>query len=158
MKLDLFTEEFSLSDVDFFIQLLTQAALLSGFDASAPGTIQVILLKAAAMAELNALHLKHEGATDVICYDLREQSSTFPGEDPEEEIIAELYLCPDVAVEAAEQYNNTVSFELLLYAIHGFLHLQGEDDQCTESKERMRIAEKRVMKQLIEKFDNIDYW
>lgn len=135
-----------------FLRLLRQAAAAAGFAPEERGCIGFVLLNATEMAELNALHLGHQGATDVITYDYR------PGHVPladeaDEQIFAEVYICPEVAASYARRHRQSPSRELVLYAVHGLLHLAGEDDRQTAARARMRTAEQRIMSQLELAFD-----
>ncbi|MGN0879570.1 MAG: rRNA maturation RNase YbeY [Oligosphaeraceae bacterium] len=112
---------------------------------SFPGILSVVLLPRVEMTEMNALHLHHEGATDVITYDLR-------GEHPEsheaEEVVAELYICPEVALEYARAHGLSPSRELVLYAVHGMLHLSGQDDLTDAERVEMRRKESEALSAL----------
>lgn len=139
-----------------FLRLLREALPLTGFPVSDPGLLQVILLCPEEMAALNALHLDHQGVTDVITYDLRSPDAHFPGAG--ESVLAEIYLCPDVARENAGLYKQSPSLELLLYAVHGLLHLQGEDDLTETARISMRAAEARVMKAIAPDLEKVDFF
>lgn len=119
------------------------AGLKRGWPAA--GEINIVLLGPRAMAALNWDFLQHEGTTDVITFDLRPA----PG-DPvlEGAPMAEIYVCPRVAAEAAMRLGTSPSRELVLYMVHGLLHLAGYDDQTPEDAARMRKAEARVLKAL----------
>jgi len=105
------------------------------------------------MAELNEAFLNHHGPTDVLTFDLRDnaQSGARPGDDVQ--VIAEIDVCPAVAVDYATAHGGSPSRELVLYIVHGMLHLSGEDDQSPAARRAMRAAEKRVMDALTQRFD-----
>lgn len=106
------------------------------------GTLQVIMLPREPMAEMNWQHLKHEGATDVLTFDFREESPAICDEDA---VVAEVYICPEVAVDYACEHGLDASAELALYAIHGMLHLSGQDDIEEHDRLEMRRKEALVM-------------
>ncbi len=126
-----------------FQQALAFALPATGLDANLPGRIDCILVTRPRIIALNALHLHHQGATDVITYDLRD-GFCLPDEHGECQL-AEIYICPDVAVEQAPRYGETPSRELFRYAAHGLLHLAGEDDLTETALASMRRAEARVL-------------
>ena len=126
-----------------FEAALQYALPATGLDISMPGRIDLILVTRPRIIALNALHLHHEGATDVITYDLRGGFS-LPDEHGEC-LLAEIYLCPAVAVEQAPRFGEPPSRELFRYAVHGLLHLAGEDDLTETALASMRRAEARVM-------------
>ena len=130
-------------------RLVNAAAPLAGLDATQDGVISIVLVTAARMARLNATHLRHEGTTDVITYDWRGQDTYGLVDRPP---LAEIFICPQVAREYACQLGTTPSHELLLYAVHGLLHLAGEDDLDDVSRRSMRAAESRVLAALVARF------
>ena len=129
---------------------------MAGFTVAGPGILQFVLLSPDEMASLNALHLGHQGVTDVITYDLREQKMLFPEE--EENVLAEIYLCPKVAMQNAALYGQSPSRELFLYAVHGLLHLKGEDDGDDHSRASMRAAENRIMTAMEKNLEQADFF
>ena len=133
-----------------FMQILQKALVLTGFSNDS-GIMEVVFLDKNKMIKLNGLHLHHQGVTDVITYDLRDkQENWIPAE---EQTQGSIYICPEVAREAAEKYNSSFSREIVLYAVHGLLHLAGEDDLDDAARKSMRAAEKRVMEELDTQFD-----
>ena len=135
-----------LHDMAAFRRLVEAAIPFAGLDDGQDGTVSIVLVTPARMARLNAMHLRHEGTTDVITYDWRGQATLGPAE--EETPVAEIFICPQVAREYARRLGTDASRELLLYAVHGLLHLAGEDDLDEASRRSMRAAESRVMSAL----------
>ena len=108
-----------------------------------PGTLNIVVTSSATMTEMNQGFLGHEGATDVLTFDLRTQDCQF-----EDDTVAEVYVCPDVAFEYSAKFGTSPSWELVLYMVHGMLHLAGEDDLSDAARKSMRAAEARVMEAL----------
>jgi len=127
-----------------FIRMLRAAQEVCGLGGE-QGTLQVILLPSQKMAEMNWAHLKHEGATDVLTFDLRDEA--LPVCDPQD-VVAEIYVCPEVAVEYASRHGLDASRELSLYAIHGMIHLTGQDDIADDDREEMRRKEAAAFEKL----------
>ena len=97
--------------------------------------VDVIYVDSEFMADLNMQYLNHEGDTDVI---------TFPlGEDGAVE--GEIYICPQVAAEQADDYRVPLKEELLRLVAHGALHLAGYDDDTDEKRQIMHILETKYM-------------
>jgi probable rRNA maturation factor len=103
--------------------------------------LAIHLLSAGRMAEANARHLQHKGATDVITFDYAD-----PGA---EGLHGELLVCPAVAIEQAREFGTTWESEILRYIIHGVLHLRGYDDRTTADRRRMKREENRLLKVLV---------
>lgn len=133
------------------VHIMEMAQELAGLG-NESGTLNVVITPPDVMAEMNQEFLNHQGRTDVLTFDLRDDSD-FPADfDDSDECVAEVYICPDVAVEYSAKFNTTPSYELVLYIVHGMLHLAGEDDLEDEARLSMRAAEKRVMTGISEKF------
>ena len=84
--------------------------------------------------KLNRRHLNHDYATDVLSFVLERQENHLEGE---------IVVSGDTAFSAAGDYGWSAEEELLLYVIHGSLHLVGFDDQTPEAREQMRALERR---------------
>jgi probable rRNA maturation factor len=99
------------------------------------GELSVVLLDAAAMGELHAQFLDDPAPTDVI---------TFEG-DPTLGFAGEVCVCTDVAHAYAQSHGENLAGELMLYIVHGYLHLAGFDDVDPTVRRRMRRAETRAL-------------
>jgi probable rRNA maturation factor len=89
---------------------------------------------------LNKQFLQHDEPTDVL---------TFPYTEPDAKTLeGEVVIGYEVAKEYAADRGHDVNLELLLYAIHGCLHLCGYDDVDAASTRDMRLAERRYLTQL----------
>ena len=132
------------------LTVLKAAAELAGLE-HAHGVVAVCLLGTKHMAALNEAFLNHHGPTDVLTFDLRQDARPAAGDG--EPVIAEIDVCPAVAVEYANAHGGSPSRELVLYIVHGMLHLAGEDDLTPSARRAMRAAEKRVMDALSQRFD-----
>ncbi len=98
--------------------------------------------------KINQEYLDHEGDTDVISFsylnDLNDDSET----------VADIIICVDVAYkEGNERKESSYAEELVLYAVHGILHIVGEDDLTENKRKKMRIREAEVIAQLKENFN-----
>lgn len=87
------------------------------------------------MGRVHADFLQDPSPTDVI---------TFEG-DPTLGSAGEVCVCADVARDYADAHGSGFARELMLYVVHGYLHLAGCDDTRPELKRRMRAAERRAM-------------
>ncbi len=99
------------------------------------GELSLAVLDARAMGRVHADFLDDPTPTDVI---------TFEG-DPALGSAGEVCVCADVAREYAAEHGTGFARELMLYLVHGYLHLAGCDDTRPELKRRMRAAERLAM-------------
>ncbi|MBC7855417.1 MAG: rRNA maturation RNase YbeY [Pirellulaceae bacterium] len=100
------------------------------------GEISIAVVDDAEMHALNRKYLDHDYPTDVLSFVLDEEDGRLDGE---------IILSSDYAGREAEIYNWTAEDEVLLYVIHGSLHLVGHDDQDPEGKQKMRGAERHYL-------------
>lgn len=90
---------------------------------------------------LNQQYLAHDYPTDVL---------TFPLESPEENglLAGDIIVSWDTAQANAAELGLQPEGELLLYVIHGTLHLLGLDDTTEELAAEMRVAERNCLESL----------
>jgi probable rRNA maturation factor len=100
-----------------------------------PGELSLVFLTDPALARLHADFLADPTTTDVI---------TFEG-DPTLGVAGEVCVSVDTAVAYAKKHRRDLATELLLYVIHGWLHLAGYDDLQPAKKRVMRRAEARAL-------------
>jgi probable rRNA maturation factor len=98
----------------------------------ATAEVSVAIVDDATIHRLNVQYLDHDYPTDVLSF-LLERS----GDRLEGEIIASA----DTATRNATEFGWSAADELLLYVIHGALHLVGYDDSTDELQDVMRAAE-----------------
>ena len=101
---------------------------------AAPRTLSVAVVDDATMAELHERFLGVAGPTDVLTFELDHDAA---GRVSEGEVV----ICLGEATRQAAGRGHGVAEELLLYAVHGLLHLSGYDDRDADAYERMHAAE-----------------
>lgn len=89
--------------------------------------LSVAFVGAPAIARLNARHLGHRRATDVIAFG-------FARAVPSDPVIGDIYICPAVAAGHARRLGAGVREELARLVVHGTLHVLGYDHPETESR------------------------
>ncbi len=63
-------------------------------------------------------------------------------------LVGEVVVCRTVAAREARRRGLDEAGELLLYTVHGWLHLAGYDDDTAARRRRMAAAERRILKRL----------
>lgn len=91
------------------------------------------------IARLNQQYLDHEGPTDVLSFVLEQGEGRIEGE-----VVASA----ETASREASRFGWTPHDELLLYVIHGTLHLVGYDDRTAGQRSRMRAQEREVLEKV----------
>ena len=102
------------------------------------GDISVALMNDSEIREVNRKHLSHDYETDVISFDLTGSDEFLEGE-----IIASL----ETADREAQEHGWHGDDELLLYVIHGMLHIVGLQDKKPKETKAMREAEQYYLAQ-----------
>lgn len=103
------------------------------------------------MAQLHEQYTGVQGTTDVLTFDLSDQAQggSTPGSIVDiDSVEGDIILCIDEASRQAGTRNHETRHELLLYAIHGLMHLLGEDDHTEEDYQRMHAREDALLKQM----------
>ena len=113
---------------------------LVGFVAAAESTrldeVDVAIVASRRMAALNRRYLQHAGATDVLSFDL-----SVPGGG----VAVQVIVCGDLAVREARSRRVAPQRELMLYIVHGLLHVMGYDDTTPQAAEKMRIRQEELL-------------
>lgn len=101
--------------------------------------LEIVFTSDRTLAEMHGRYLGDPSETDVMAFDLGEET---PGP------AGELYVSVDRARARAEARDVRVERELSLYVVHGCLHLCGFDDHDAGERAAMRAAENEVMSRL----------
>lgn len=97
------------------------------------------------ICKLHARFFDDPSPTDCISLPMDESEDVFYRH------LGDIFVCPEVACEYAEQNGHEPFEETLLYVVHGMLHLLGYDDLDERDRLKMREAEERHMRRLREK-------
>ena len=128
------TQSHLVVDEDALAGLVRDTLRHEGFQRA---SISIALVDDATIHALNRRHLGHDWPTDVI---------TFRLSDPDEpELAAELVVSAEMAKTTADEEGKRPVDELMLYVVHGLLHLCGEDDGSPEQSARMRLREAEIL-------------
>ena len=103
--------------------------------------LSVVLVGDARMSKLHDEFFGDPETTDVITFPLELDSSGRASS-------GELYICVPTARRQAKIHAVEVRDELLLYVIHGVLHLDGHDDTTTAGYKRMHKIEDEILMRL----------
>lgn len=98
--------------------------------------LSIALVDNRAIRKVHAGFLQDGSTTDVITFDYR------PDGD------AELVISAECALQEAKRRGVNPRHELALYLIHGIMHLAGYDDHKKADREKMRLAEKKLLDRL----------
>lgn len=103
------------------------------------GKLSLAIVDDPTIHDLNVRFLDHDYPTDVLSFLIEQKGDYLEGE-----VIASA----QTAAVSAASYGWDPKDELLLYFIHGILHLVGYDDHRDEDREAMRAKERHYLAQL----------
>lgn len=105
------------------------------------GSLHIAVIGDARMRRLHAEWLGEDSTTDVLTFDLRSA--------PRRGLVdGELLVCSGVARRTARRRRGDWRTEILLYVVHGCLHLCGYDDESDSDAERMHALEDTILTEL----------
>ena len=100
------------------------------------GEVSVAVVDDPTIHQLNREYLDHDYETDVLSFVLNK-------DDQQKLLVGEVIVSADTATTVAKEMDIDPIDELLLYLIHGMLHLVGFDDKDPNSRQLMRQAERK---------------
>lgn len=107
--------------------------------------LSITLVSRRAIARLNRTHLDHTGPTDVISFG-------FGRATPDDPVIGDVYICPDVARENARARGAPVREEMARLVVHGVLHVLGQDhpegDETIRERSEMWRKQERIVRRV----------
>jgi probable rRNA maturation factor len=103
--------------------------------------LSIVIVDDQEMSDMHVQFMDISGTTDVLTFDLSDDS-----DDPTV-IEGELILCVDEASRQAASREHATRLELLLYGLHGLLHLMGYDDHDDDDYDRMHAREDELLTQ-----------
>ncbi len=111
--------------------------------------VSLAIVDNATIRELNRQYLEHDYATDVLSFLLEcqiEPDKQVPGlRGSGKTLEGEIIVSAEMAVSMAKTYQWSATDELLLYIVHGLLHLCGYDDLSEDELHLMRIKEQQTL-------------
>jgi probable rRNA maturation factor len=114
-------------------------AVLQIVDATAD-QLSIVLVTDKVIAKLNKDYHGTDAPTDILSFDYSEGQG-------------ELVISVERAIAQAKRFHTTPSRELMLYVVHGILHLHGRDDRTAQQLRQMKAGERLILERLRRKFD-----
>ena len=109
--------------------------------------VNIVFVDEPEILRVNKTYLNHHYVTDVI---------SFNHERPPFDIGApwafgDVYVCYPVARKNAPQFKHTILQEMMMYAVHGCLHLSGMDDHTPHERAQMDKKAKQIIAHTLKK-------
>lgn len=117
---------------------------------TASAELTVVIVDDATIRRWNREFLGHDWATDVISFPDEDACDAPQWDDIQPRgqgraIAGELMVSAETARREADLRSASIDDELLLYCVHGWLHLCGYDDLTDEERPQMRARERAVL-------------
>jgi probable rRNA maturation factor len=103
--------------------------------------VDVAVVARGEITSLNRRWLGHARPTDVVSFDLSEGGGRG--------LSAQIVVCGDVAVREGRSRGTGARRELLLYVVHGLLHLMGHEDSTVRGGARMHAREEELLREFL---------
>lgn len=103
--------------------------------------VEVVFVDYEGIRAVNRRFLGRRGVTDVIAFPLADGVSA-----PGVSLLGEVVVCVEKAIAEARRRRLPVEREVMLYAVHGVLHLLGYDDHAPGDIRKMRRAESEALR------------
>ena len=143
MKVNVFNRQKTLKISKKAIQLIAQVVISEeGFDCD---EVNINLVNSKTICQIHLDYFDDPTPTDCVSFpmDNQKDKEKFPYC-----ILGEIFVCPAIAQEYAEQHALDPYEETTLYIVHGLLHLMNYDDLNEQDCALMRKAENRHMESL----------
>ena len=101
------------------------------------GEIDIAVVGSRKIASMNRRYLGHRGATDVLSFDLSDRCG--------DALCGQIVVCGHVAAGQALSRGVGPQRELLLYVLHGLLHMVGYDDSSARAAARMSARQEELL-------------
>jgi probable rRNA maturation factor len=101
-----------------------------------PEEIEVTLISDRRMAALHVAFMGIKGPTDVLTFQH-----------------GEIVISAETAARSAAEFGHFVEYEIVLYVVHGLLHLKGYDDLHLHARNQMERVQTRLWKQLLREME-----
>lgn len=131
---------------DSLVQMAERVLVAEGLP---PGTeVSIVLVGQDEMAQYNQRFMDRSGPTDVLAFPIEQ---LIPGDIPKPVMggqplsLGDIFVCPAVVREQAQDLNVPLDHELALIVTHGLLHLLGYDHSESPGAERMAARERELL-------------
>jgi probable rRNA maturation factor len=132
-------------DEEWLIDRLQAALAAEGVTG---GEVTLALVDDAEIHRINREYLQHDWPTDVISFSYVENEPQGGRAWPRgtgRQLDGELVISVETAARDAARHDWSLYAELLLYGVHGLLHLCGYDDLTAEERPLMRRRERELL-------------
>jgi len=112
------------------------------------GELSLVFVTGERIKSFNKKFLHRNYSTDVLAFERQ-------GKRKQGEIRGDIVISIDTARKNAQRFKTSLAYEIVLYVVHGILHLLGFDDHKPTDIKKMRREEQKLMNHLGNQIKNI---
>lgn len=101
--------------------------------------LSIVFVSSQKIRAMNIKYLGRAYVTDVLAFDLSDEKKD------RESISGDIIISTDAVVQNSREFKTSEKHELMLYIIHGILHLLGYDDHTQKDIVKMRKRESELI-------------
>lgn len=109
--------------------------------------VNIVFVSEREILHINKTYLNHHYVTDVISFN----HARPPFDIGELWEFGDVYVCYAVARKNAHKFKHTILQEMMMYAVHGCLHLAGMDDHDPQDRAEMDRQAEKIIKTILSK-------
>ena len=109
--------------------------------------VNIVFVDEKEILRVNKTYLNHHYVTDVISFN----HARPPFDIGESWAFGDVYVCYPVARKNAPKFDHTILQEMMMYAVHGCLHLAGMDDHTTAERAAMDKRAEKILQTVLAK-------
>lgn len=110
--------------------------------------VNIVFVDEKEILRINKAYLNHHYVTDVISFNHQKPPFDLDGEPW---TFGEVYVCYQVARKNAPLFEHTILQEMMMYAVHGCLHLSGMDDHAPQDRAEMDQKAEKIIAETLPK-------
>lgn len=108
--------------------------------------MEITFVDDARIAQIHQQFLGVSGPTDVITFPIDDgDEDALRGDELPLPLLGEIVVSTDTAKRQAPDFGNEPLLEVLLYVVHGVLHLVGYDDRAPADRQRMESRQSELL-------------
>ena len=126
------------------LKVLAQKAL-KAFGVPKGLSLSVNFVDKSSIRRLNKIYFKKDKPTDVIALGYKDKKRSCRRCDWGHMYLGDIIICPDIAMENAAIYNESIGHEIAFYMLHGILHLLGFSDSDDAKRRKMHKKQREIL-------------
>ena len=131
-------------------QIIKLIKAILKFKGIGKGCLSIVFVTNQHIKSINKKFLKRNHVTDVLAFGFNEVGSKkqIKGHPQTNRCNADIIISAEMALQNAKKFKTSLDDEIILYMIHGILHVLGFDDHDARDIKKIRREEQRIFEYL----------